>query len=295
MKTKKCSKCGIEQPLDDYHFRRRNGVGDGFRATCRTCDGHKYAPKEYLPKGFKRCCKCNRILPLNEYHFLRDSHVKDGFRGYCKECMNMKFTKPKEILPKGYKRCSMCGEIFPETTEYFNIKRGNKLNARCVFCLRKYGIEYWNKYKDKHSEQSKANYIKNKDKILKRMSERGKTFKGKMKNRIQYLRRRNLNNKALSSFTLNDWEECLKFFNYKDAYTGLPMNVISQDHVIPLSKGGAYFRQNIVPCERSINSSKGNKDMEKWFKKQNFYSEERLEKIHEWMGIKDNKQQLSII
>ena len=92
-----------------------------------------------------------------------------------------------------------------------------------------------------------------------------------------------------NSLTPEQWKQCLEFFNYKDAYTGLPMETISQDHVIPLSKNGAYTRENIIPCELSVNCSKQDSDMEEWFRKQSYFSEERLNKIYKWIDLKDKE------
>ena len=83
----------------------------------------------------------------------------------------------------------------------------------------------------------------------------------------------------LSDFTMEQWESCLSYFNHEDAYTGLPLNSPSQDHVVPLSKGGGYTVDNIVPCECNTNSSKGNRDMLTWFRKQTYYDAEREKKI----------------
>jgi hypothetical protein len=90
--------------------------------------------------------------------------------------------------------------------------------------------------------------------------------------------------KVIADLTSSQWKECLKFFNYKDAYTGLTMNTISQDHIIPLAKYGIYSKTNIIPCDIKINSSKNNNDMEEWYKKQPFFTKERLQKIYEWIN-----------
>ena len=104
-----------------------------------------------------------------------------------------------------------------------------------------------------------------------------------MKFSIKYHKRAALKQSLPNDFGVGDWEECLMFFGYKDAYTGLPMDIPSQDHVIPVTKGGHYTKTNIVPCEKSINSSKFNHDMEEWYRKQTYFSEERLAKIKEWI------------
>lgn len=42
--------------------------------------------------------------------------------------------------------------------------------------------------------------------------------------------------------------------------------MIGADHMIPIKKGGEDYGENLVPCCRSCNSSKGSKDMLEWMK-----------------------------
>ena len=76
----------------------------------------------------------------------------------------------------------------------------------------------------------------------------------------------------------------MKFFNWKCAYSGKSLNNKNRtiDHIKPLNKGGEHNIWNLVPMDRSYNSSKHDKDMLEWYKEQEFYSEERLQKIYEW-------------
>lgn len=62
------------------------------------------------------------------------------------------------------------------------------------------------------------------------------------------------------------------------------------DHIVALKNGGTNYIWNIVPCNHSPNESKGTKDMESWFRQQEYFSEERLNRIYEWIYLK--KQEL---
>ena len=69
-------------------------------------------------------------------------------------------------------------------------------------------------------------------------------------------------------------------FNFCCAYCNKPTEMDTElEHVIPRSKGGSHCLANIVPACRKCNQSKYNYPMEKWYKDQPFYSEERLKKI----------------
>lgn len=103
-------------------------------------------------------------------------------------------------------------------------------------------------------------------------------YKRKSKERLNKVK------KLRKELSAKDWEECLQFFNYKDAYTGMELHQITQDHVVPVEHNGDYIRENIVPCNKETNSSKHCHNMMEWYKKQPFFDKNRLNKIIEWMG-----------
>lgn len=83
----------------------------------------------------------------------------------------------------------------------------------------------------------------------------------------------------------------MKFFGFRCAYSEqvLSKDTRSLDHIIPLNKGGKHEVWNCVPMTKSNNCSKKDKDMEEWYQEQDFYSEERLQKIYEWQEYAYNK------
>ena len=60
-------------------------------------------------------------------------------------------------------------------------------------------------------------------------------------------------------------------------------NATSLDHIVPRFKSGFSFRHNLIPCCRRCNQNKASTDMESWYRKQNFFSEEKLSRIKDWM------------
>ena len=82
--------------------------------------------------------------------------------------------------------------------------------------------------------------------------------------------------------------DTLKFFDNKCAYTGQKFgkkNKASRDHIVPISRGGGYLRNNILPCTREANSIKGDADFWEWYKTSKWYDEKRLKKIVQWLVI----------
>ena len=93
------------------------------------------------------------------------------------------------------------------------------------------------------------------------------------------------------SYSKSQWEECLRFFDYKCAYTGEEIidSVLHREHIVPINNGGTNFIWNICPSSASANFSKQDTELETWYREQPYFSEERLTKIYEWMDYAYNK------
>ena len=73
-----------------------------------------------------------------------------------------------------------------------------------------------------------------------------------------------------------------KKWNNECAYCGDRDN-LTIDHVVPRCKGGTDFTKNVVCCCSDCNQRKGHEPWEEWFLKQKYFSEEKYQKIREWM------------
>tara|TARA_Y100000114_G_scaffold154083_1_gene175350 strand:- start:4399 stop:4989 length:591 start_codon:yes stop_codon:yes gene_type:complete len=55
MKTKKCSKCGIDKPLDAKHYYRKSGNPTGFQYQCKVCaNSYQKDRSEYFADYYKK-------------------------------------------------------------------------------------------------------------------------------------------------------------------------------------------------------------------------------------------------
>ena len=173
--------------------------------------------------------------------------------------------------PYCIKVCSKCGKILVANTMNFHEVKGGKygLRGNCKICDAQYNAQYYQDHKEE-----KAQY---------RQTPQGKLVRKNAKHR------RRTKTKQGKGYTSEQRQELLDFFKGCDAYTGKPMKEMSIDHIVPMNKGGVHEIWNLVPMEKTLNSSKSSKDMEKWFKKQPFYSKERLQKIYEWMEYAEKK------
>lgn len=79
------------------------------------------------------------------------------------------------------------------------------------------------------------------------------------------------------------WRKHIKEqWNHKCAYCESEEN-LTIDHIVPQSRGGSDTTKNVVCCCHSCNQNKGHEHWKLWYVQQDFYSEERFNKIEEWM------------
>ena len=71
-------------------------------------------------------------------------------------------------------------------------------------------------------------------------------------------------------------------WEHKCAYCGSTEN-LTIDHIVPQSKGGIDFTKNVVCACHNCNQSKGHEHWKLWYVQQDFYTEDRFDKILEWM------------
>lgn len=76
-------------------------------------------------------------------------------------------------------------------------------------------------------------------------------------------------------------EDIYRAWNYKCGYC--QEEATSLDHIVPRFKSGFSCRHNLVPCCRRCNQNKASSEMESWYRKQFYFSEEKLSKIKDWM------------
>jgi 5-methylcytosine-specific restriction endonuclease McrA len=191
------------------------------------------------------------------------------------------------------KKCTKCGEEKPATLEYFvkcsQLKCG--LNSHCKKCDYEYNKIYRNKNIKRIKEKAKEWEQKNIDK--RKEYKRQWELNNKDKKQIRTQKRINKLKNVFHDFNCKDWEKIKQVFNYKCAYCGKE-DKLAQEHFIPLSKGGEYTKNNIIPSCKSCNSSKGTKCFFDWYPTYEYYSKEREKFMLEYLNYKDGIQQLSL-
>jgi len=151
--------------------------------------------------------------------------------------------------------------------------------------------DYYDKNRDKEIERKRIYRQNNREKIassdktynISHKTERAKLYKewskGKTEwERIKSQRRRSLKCLLPTTLTEKQWENIKQYYNNRCAYCGKELP-LEQEHFIPLSKGGEYTINNIIPSCKSCNCSKSNKNFFIWYPKYKYYTKERKEII----------------
>lgn len=222
----------------------------------------------------KQCSKCKTTKLVSEFHRNRSS--ADGYKDWCKECRKVETKKYREknrdiILIKKRKWYRSTKKRATERTKS-QLKEVDKV---CTQCENKKSIldfrerangGFYSVCRECENENNRA-YRKNNPGIINKI-------------KVQTEQRRRLQSAALPrDFTAEEWEECMRAFDFKCAYCGSETDDMCQDHFIPLSKNGGYTKSNIIPSCRSCNCKKHNILFEEWYPSFEHYSEERERRI----------------
>ncbi len=219
-----------------------------------TTDGQTYFPKRNLGKGG---LSVFYFMPNGVYqHKKREEHK---IKIKCKKCN-------KEFLAwqgNNRKYCSL--ECYWKDLsllykgEKTNFWKGGKVIKKCLNCKKEFEIH---PSMDRIKFCSRQCFKEYKISTECFKGEKNRLWKGGYKNHIHNNRKYRVRKlKAQGSHTLEEWEELKKKYNYMCLCCKRqePEITLSEDHIIPLSKGGSDNIENIQPLCRSCNSIKYNK------------------------------------
>lgn len=200
----------------------------------------------------KKCKVCKTIKEFSEFH--KHKNCKYGYMNTCKECRKLKY------IEEGYNRELARKRYIEKRDEILEYNKGHAKSNEDK--IKEYRKVYAKEYRENNRE-----YLNEKSKMIHRQ-------------RVL----------AEGEFTEEEFENIsLDYFGWKCAYTG---EVILEDksnchreHVIPISKGGVNYIWNIIPSTPFANISKKDRELEVWYREQPYFSEERLQKIYDYIEV----------
>lgn len=211
----------------------------------------------------KICTKCEKELPATLEYFSKMTRNKSGIRGECKECQAAQNkawyaanTEKRTEATKKWYAANRERKIEQEK----QWQRDNRARVSA-------NVSAWRKKNpEKHLENTREYRTNNRAR------------------RTLYAQKRIAKSKAVEcTFTNEQWKASVSVFDNACAYCGAGGS-LTQDHVVPVSLGGGYTVNNIVPACTRCNCSKGNKPMHDWYSEQAFYNSEREAKILRAVG-----------
>lgn len=284
MGLKRCSKCGNEYPATTEYFGLRDGSKDGFHTWCKKCLSE-----------YKKQNRRGNIETVSEQHKRYYKTNKERCNEYNKEYYQ---TNKERLSAKGKEYCKKNAAHISERNKQY--KHANK--EWYAAYMGQYGkdnkerlAEYRKKYSEKNREtlaEHKKQYAKDNEEWLTQYHKRYAKDNAERFN-LRSQRRRATKRALPATLTLEQWEAVQQHFDYRCAYCGKE-EPLAQEHFVPLSKGGAYTQNNIVPACKSCNSSKGAKDFFDWYPRQPFYSKSRERRILKHLNYKGEPQQLAL-
>jgi len=255
LEVRACNKCGREFPATNEYFVGTKLCKSGISRVCRECDRND--KREYY--------QANKALAIERIKRYRDANkesVIERSRLYSN-------THKKSIAESGKRYRNANKSKIAE-----RMKKYNEVNKECI-----------SEYRKRYNEENKL-FIK----------ERARRYRESNKEKCKLLLQRYKAKKRLlpATLTIEQWETVKQYFDHKCAYCG-NSEPLAQEHFYPVSKGGEFTNNNIIPSCASCNSSKNNKLFNEWYPKFKHYSKRRENKILNFLNYKQGVQQLSLI
>ncbi|MDA2623253.1 HNH endonuclease [Bacillus cereus] len=281
MEIKKCVTCKEDKSLSEYS--KNKSTKDGLKTYCKKCASE--AGKRYREKHREKVLQAK----------------KDWYETTKKN----KEARTSKALVEGQKECSYCGKV-KDITDFY--KRGNGgFYGECKDChnikVRQYEEEnrevylerkraYYQKNIEEIKEKQHQYYLDNKEAIMRNVKEweKNNPERAKELKLLSFHKRRTRANQVPHTFTKDEWKFCKDFFRNDEgyilcAYCNKEMKRATIEHFIPVMKYGHHTADNILPVCPSCNSSKQDIDFDKWYQRQEFYSEDNIQKIHEYFQL----------
>lgn len=217
--------------------------------------------KDYWTRYYDRCRRCDT------------SEVPHGAEGFCELCYLKIWRKANPDYERPLVTCQECGQQEPHHAlglcadcyriKYYEENRDVLLETKRKWYqehidqARARGVTYYWNNRDRALSVSRQYYRNHRDKELQRNKLYYQTHPEKARMHGQRRRARCLG-AAVCDLASGEWQKILEHYGHRCAYCS-NVGDMTQDHIIPLSRGGWHTISNIAPACRSCNSKKSDK------------------------------------
>jgi 5-methylcytosine-specific restriction endonuclease McrA len=252
--SKVCARCKVEQPRSNFH---KASKPDGLHVYCKTCYNEWRKGRNALKRAANRhkaifnedgkiCPSCKVRKPLSEYY--PNIAREHGVNSYCRECDKAYRAQDRKDKPAKYRG-------------YYDAYYGEGGKERA--------LAYSNANRDKVRANGKTSYFKHVDEYKARR--RQHYIENKPTYKVRWQRRRALEKMAEGYHTTADLNELYELTDGRCGYCGVPVfwevdRDVHIDHMLPISRGGSNWPDNLcIACE-TCNTSKHDKTPDEWQK-----------------------------
>lgn len=196
----------------------------------------------------KRCSKCEIEKPIAEFYWDKRDQRRYGA---CKACHNAitaannRNNPRRRAWEREYRRRTRSRRL-PRRRALYRKRRTQEL-------IRIYA---WRKQNhDRYLAILRRSYARHREKRCAGQRAYAKRHPEKVAAIVARQRARK-RQAPVNDLTALEWQALLRAFRYRCAYCNRKQKQLTQDHLVPLIRGGDHTLTNVVPACRSCNSSK---------------------------------------
>jgi 5-methylcytosine-specific restriction endonuclease McrA len=193
-----------------------------------------------IPHPGKVCTKCKEWKD----RFRSNKQTRDGLASWCRDC-------EAALARKAYANDPVKSK---ETTRKYRAEHAEQERVR----MREYNAQYYEEHLEETKRKAREYHHQHPDEVRTRRKAYKSTPVGRTNKRVAHQRRRAIKKNADGNHTSAEWLAMLDWFGNVCLKCGT-VEDITEDHVIPLTKGGSNSIDNMQPLCRYCNVSKGNR------------------------------------
>lgn len=205
----------------------------------------------------KHCTRCSEYFPATLEYFGPAKKGRFGLEAVCRPCRReQQRLRRLDNVESARMRERQYYANHPEKFRQANYRWRNKNPERSKAINRKWAAKNKNQNRDRAKQLEYGRRWRREYPAKKaEQNRRWRTLHPEAAIRHNNNRRARKNNLP-ATLTRSEWQETLRYFDYRCAYCSRRRK-LEQEHVIPVSQGGPYTQDNIVPSCRTCNSRKG--------------------------------------